>query len=119
MQEYKFIIVSRYRNKREKTEVREKAVIESGVTDAIFSHKDMGVLSTFFTRSSEDAEIAVRSAADQLMTAMPDCVLFEIHSRTVERMAIRRAMMGFPLPWRFLDQGLPELNHGGLVIKTA
>ena len=119
MNEYKFIVVTSYRNKRENTKIKEAIVINHGITDSVFSHKETGVLSMLFKRQAKNAEEAVRSATEQLLVAMPDCILFEIHSSSIDRMSIRRSMLGFSMPWRFLDQGLPELSFGGLMLKSA
>ena len=111
---FKFGFALRFRNKREITSTHEIAVRKAGVVDASFSQSEVGVFVAMFERESASQETAVRTAADELFQAVPDAILFEIIPSRIDRMAVRRAMMGFPMPWRFLDQGLPELASGGL-----
>lgn len=113
---FHFGFALRFRNKREVTAVHEAALRRAGVVDASFSQSEPGMLVANFKRTAASQEAAVRDAAEQLLAAVPDAVLFEIIPVKLDRMTIRRTMVGFSMPWRFIDQGMLELTAGGLAI---
>ena len=115
---YALEIHARFRNKRERTELREPHIMSHRADGITFSHKETGVLKVMFSRAATNSEVVIRDAADQMLAVLPDAILFELYAPGLERMAVRRAMLNYTMPWRFLDQGLHELGDSYLA-RTA
>lgn len=106
-----FIVVLRFRNKREDTSPRVAVLAQSEMSDALPMHAP-GMLGLKFVREASSVEDAVRLACDQALDVLTDATLIEVHAPALSRMAVRRGMMGYRMPWRFYDQGMPDLRDG-------
>lgn len=108
MKTYHFFVVARFRNKRENTTPRGVAMQHAiGVK---LDHSQLGLIIAEFNREGLSCEDVVRRAADEMVAAFPEAILFEIHAPELDRMAVRRSMNGFIMPWRHWDQGMGEMG---------